>query len=155
MTRCYLLVNWENLFSCMSATLTLRWSASLKGGHLITWYGNQWLLIIHMTCWWQGLWWWIKIIIWKVCGSSSPVCHPLLHWKQRAGHQVPPGLTSIIMSIMIFFVTIAISACISYHSSLAATSVWRATCGRTSRKMACAEFSKRGFVCFACSSPSS
>ena len=52
MTRCYLLVNWENLFSCMSATLTLRWSASLKGGHLITWYGNQWLLIIHMTCWW-------------------------------------------------------------------------------------------------------
>ena len=50
---------------------------------------------------------------------------------------------------------IVISACISYHSSLAATSVWRATCGRTSRKMACAEFSKRGFVCFACSSPSS
>ena len=29
--RCYWLVNWENLFSCMSVTLILRWSAFLKG----------------------------------------------------------------------------------------------------------------------------
>ena len=30
-TRCFWLVSWENLCSCMSGTLTLRWSAFWKG----------------------------------------------------------------------------------------------------------------------------